>query len=181
MTPEDKDLVRGLRIGDPAALCRIYERYKDDLLTVACCLLGDRAAAEDVLHDVVVSMAARHAELRINDSLRGYLATSVANRARDRIRRRCRQPAGLTDADDLIATTPEPATELGDGEESLNLDRALARLPYEQREVISLHLHADLTFKEIALEQGVSINTVQSRYRYGLDKLRSLLSAEVKS
>jgi len=51
----------------------------------------------------------------------------------------------------------------------------MAELPVEQREVITLHLHAGLTFREIALQLGLSINTVQSRYRYGIEKLRTLL------
>ena len=59
------------------------------------------------------------------------------------------------------------------------LNGALAELPYEQREVIVLHLQGGMTFREIAREQGASINTAVSRYRYGLDKLRSLLNGEV--
>ena len=65
-----------------------------------------------------------------------------------------------------------------DCEEAASLYGALAELPYEQREVIVLHLHGELRFREIARYQGVSTNTVQSRYRYGLDKLRTLLKQE---
>ncbi len=54
---------------------------------------------------------------------------------------------------------------------------ALAELPYEQREVIVLHQHGALTFEEISRQLVLSINTVQSRYRYGLDKLRAQLNA----
>ena len=52
-------------------------------------------------------------------------------------------------------------------------------LPYEQREVIILHLKGEMKFKTIANLQDVSINTVQSRYRYGLEKLRSLFNEEI--
>ena len=55
----------------------------------------------------------------------------------------------------------------------------MARLPYEQKEVVMLHLHGGMMFKHIAKSQHVSINTVQSRYRYALDKLRSLLNGEM--
>ena len=55
---------------------------------------------------------------------------------------------------------------------------ALGQLPYEQREVFVLHAQADMTFKRIAELVGASINTVQSRYRYGMEKLRSLLNTE---
>ncbi len=55
----------------------------------------------------------------------------------------------------------------------------MALLPYEQREVLMLHLHSGMKFRQIAETQGVSTNTVQGRYRYGLDKLRSMLNGEV--
>jgi len=60
------------------------------------------------------------------------------------------------------------------------LAEALATLPYEQREVIVLHVKGGLTFHRIAGIQGASINTIQSRYRYGIEKLRSLLNGEVE-
>jgi len=61
------------------------------------------------------------------------------------------------------------------------LHRALEQLPYEQREVIALHLRGASTFKQIAQIQGVSINTAHSRYRYGIKKLKVMLNGEVGS
>ena len=58
---------------------------------------------------------------------------------------------------------------------------ALSELPFEQREVMLLHQYSGMSFKAIAVSQGVSINTIQSRYRYGLDKLRILLNGEVET
>jgi RNA polymerase sigma-70 factor, ECF subfamily len=55
----------------------------------------------------------------------------------------------------------------------------MADLPCEQQEILILRLHENLKFREIARLQGVSVKTVQSRYRYGLEKLRALLNAEV--
>ncbi len=63
-----------------------------------------------------------------------------------------------------------------DCEEAERLRQALSGLPYEQREVITLHLHGDLTFREIARQQEVSINTATSRYRYGIERLKSILT-----
>jgi RNA polymerase sigma-70 factor (ECF subfamily) len=56
----------------------------------------------------------------------------------------------------------------------------LAELPSEQREVIILRLKGEMKFKEIAKLQGVSVNTIQGRCRYGLNKLRSILDGEVE-
>ena len=61
------------------------------------------------------------------------------------------------------------------------IDMAMAQLSYAQREVILLRVQSDMTFKAIAHMQDVSINTVQSRYRYGLDRLRQLLNVEAKT
>jgi len=57
---------------------------------------------------------------------------------------------------------------------------ALAQLPCEQRQVIVLHVLGCLRFREIARQSDESINTIQSRYRYGLTKLQSLLNGEVE-
>jgi RNA polymerase sigma-70 factor (ECF subfamily) len=64
------------------------------------------------------------------------------------------------------------------GEEARDLNHAIAQLAYEQREVVMLHLRGGMKFREIAGLQGISINTAKSRYRYGLQKLRKLLSDE---
>jgi RNA polymerase sigma-70 factor (ECF subfamily) len=170
-----------MRHGDKDALRKVYQKYKDDLLTVAACLLVDMAAAEDVLQDVFVDFAGGIGQFRLRSNLKGYLATCVANRARDELRRRSRQQARHAEEADPPSPSPGPASQLSDIEEAQRLQRALTGLPDEQREVITLHLHGDLTFKEIAEHLEVSINTVQSRYRYGLQKLRSLLSAGVEA
>ncbi len=56
---------------------------------------------------------------------------------------------------------------------------ALGRLPGEQRQAVVLHVLGSLRFREIAQQTGESINTIQSRYRYGIRKLRSLLNGQV--
>ncbi|MHC4759215.1 MAG: sigma factor-like helix-turn-helix DNA-binding protein [Planctomycetota bacterium] len=56
----------------------------------------------------------------------------------------------------------------------------MAQLPYEQREAVILHLRAKMKFRQIAKLQNVSTSTVQGRYRYGLEKLRSILNGEVE-
>ena len=173
--PDDSDLLVRLRDGDGDALRQLYSLYKHDLLTVATCLLADAPAAEDVLHDVIVTLAASAGRLRIRGSLRSYLVACVANRARDEYRRRAVQEVPLEDIE-VPSAEAEPIRTAMDGEDAELLRQALLRLPYEQREVITLHLHGDLTFREIARQQEISINTATSRYRYGLDRLRTILT-----
>ena len=176
---EDRILVWKFNRGAKDALKRIYEKYKDDLLGLAVTLLTDRSAAEDVVHDVFVSFARSCGAFRLSGTLKGYLSTCVANEARDRNRLRSGRDAGLKAAEAVSSNSAGPAEYAMGSEESDKLHELLARLPYEQREVIVLHLHHGMRFREIASTLGVSINTVQSRYRYGLDKLRSIVNGEV--
>ena len=93
-------------------------------------------------------------------------------------RHRC---ASLEQAAPVACDAAGPETVAVFDEQSQRLARALSRLPYEQREVVLLHLYSGLTFRAIAKLEDQSINTVQGRYRYGLNRLRSLLDGEVES
>jgi RNA polymerase sigma-70 factor (ECF subfamily) len=178
---EDRLLIWKFNRGSAEAVRRIYEKYKDDLVTLAAALLRNVGAAEDAVHDVFVSFLDSAGNFRLTGSLRGYLATCVANNARNRIKAgQRRQDVGLDEAQPLASNIDAPDCQAISGEELRRLEWALGRLPYEQREVLLLRLHSGLKFRAIAESQGVSINTVQGRYRYGLDKLRSLLNSEAE-
>jgi RNA polymerase sigma factor (sigma-70 family) len=175
---EDKLLIWKFNRGNREALRSIYERYKDDLVTLAAALLTDVASAEDVVHDVFVGFIEPSRKFRLTGSLKGYLATCVANNARNKNKAgRIRQnsQAGVAT---LETNQPEAAAMFG--EELRRLSQALAQLPYEQREVLLLHSYSGMKFKTIAKQQKVSINTIQGRYRYAMDKLRSMLNGEVR-
>jgi len=69
--------------GHPDALRDIYEGHKHQLVTLAAALLLDKAEAEDVVHDVFVGFMRSGGRFRLTGSLKGFLATCVANRARN--------------------------------------------------------------------------------------------------
>ncbi|MHC4525182.1 MAG: RNA polymerase sigma factor [Planctomycetota bacterium] len=172
--PDEKKLIKQFNRGSKDALCQIYQQYKKDLYGFAISLLNDIHAAEDVVHDVFVSFAQKSGSYTLTGTLRSYLLASVANRARDLYRLKSRKDVALENA---VHGASMPQTEYSPEqyaivtEEYIVLQQTLLKIPYEQREVILLHLHHDMTFQEIASAQGVSINTIQSRYRYGLEKL----------
>jgi RNA polymerase sigma factor (sigma-70 family) len=178
--PDDRRLIQQLKRGDKEALRQIYQDYKDDLLTVATSLLHDACAAEDILHDVFVSFASGIGRLELRRSLRSYLMTSVVNRVRDRFRKKGSQAVGLGEIDAFSSENEGPEQRAVFGEQSRKLAKALALLPLEQREVIVLHLNGGMKFKEIGELQGISPSTVQGRYRYGVDKLRTILNGALR-
>lgn len=177
---EDKHLIQELKRGEKEALRRIYEKYKDELLTIATSLLHEAGAAEDVLHDVFVSFAGGVGGLELRRSLRQYLITSVVNRVRDRLRRKKHNAVELEQVGPISSDSGGPEEAVMLSEESKLLTDALAEIPFEQRETIILRLQGGMKFREIATAQGVPVSTVQGRYHYGLDKLRSIMNGEVK-
>jgi RNA polymerase sigma-70 factor (ECF subfamily) len=176
---EDKRLVKRLKRGDREALRQLYEKYKDCLLAIATSLLNDPVAAEDVLHDVFVSLAAGIGRFKFYGSLRSYLITCVINRVRDRFSRRKFEVIELERAGPISSNSRPPEQSVILSEESRLLIEALAAVPFEQREVLILRLHGQMRFREIAAAQRVPVSTAQGRYRYGLDKLRSLMDGEL--
>ena len=131
---EDKLLVLRCQRGSREALTRIYEKYKADLLLLALGLLNDKAAAEDVVHDVFLSFVRNLDQFRLTGSLKGYLLTCAANHARNwnkAERVRGRVAVSVPDADPAITRPfgPDDAPQSADGPlETLVCDEQLELL-----------------------------------------------------
>lgn len=175
---EDRLLVIKCKRGSKDALRRIYEKHKDYLLILAVGLVNNSSVAEDVVHDVFTGFVQNIQKFRLTGTLKGYLGTCVANRARN-INKAKRHtgiesnPVELEESD-----LNEPVNTIICNDQLQQVNNAMALLPYDQREVILLHFHADMTFQAIAKQQGISVNTIKSRYKYGIDKLRIILDGE---
>ena len=177
---EDKILAWRFTKGSRTALRRIYEKYYDYLLTVATALLHDVDAAEDVVHDTFVKLSESAHLVNPRRSLKWYLVACVSNRARDVLRGRRRKTVSLDESLSLSSGSRGPVSAAVCNEEMRILSGALRQLPYEQREVVVLRTRGRMTFKAIAEMRQVSVRTVHSRYRYGLEKLKTLLNGQVK-
>ncbi len=178
---QEKLLMMRFNRGDHGALRNIYALYKDDLVSLASALLHDKTSAEDAVHDVFAELISKQATLKITQNLRQYLLTAVVNSARRQYHLHIKRPQTSLDAENApdIETQSPPESPVMFDEQQRHLENALSALPHEQREVILLRHFSGFRFKKIAQMQNVSINTVQGRYRYGLDKLRSLLNGEL--
>jgi RNA polymerase sigma-70 factor (ECF subfamily) len=178
---EDKVLIWKFKCGSSDALCSIYQKYKKDLLKLAAILLNDVSDAEDIVHDVFVSFAQSAEKLKLRGNLKSYLLTCTANRARNWNRsKQQRQTAGLDKAETIVSHSKRPEELIISSEELRRWSDVMGQLPYEQREVVILHLRAGMKFRQIARLQDISVNTIKGRYRYGLDKLRSILNGEME-
>ena len=175
---QDEELLRQMAQGDKQALRLIYEKYKEDLFTVAMSLLRNVDMAEDCVSDVFVRFAGALNNLKINSNLKGYLVSSAVNRAKDILRKNGACKDFVFEAIEGCEVFVEPTVEIGEIEERRQIFAALKKLPYDQQEVFVMHVQADLTFREIAKVKKVSIKTIQSRYRYAIEKLRAILERQ---
>lgn len=159
---------------DEQAVADAYDRFAATLMAAAWGLLGSRADAEDAVHDVFVSLVRSHKRLDDVRDLRAYLFAALRREAW----RRWRQPRPVRDVAETDAATyaGAPGGPFGDDtDDGGRLQRALAALPPEQREVVALHVDGGLTLAETAEVLGISASTAASRYRYALEKLRDRL------
>lgn len=151
-----------------------YDRHAPALYRYALMILADPGAAEDAVQQAFTKLLGQGQRAVPLDCVEAYLRTAVRNESYSLLRRRRREPRPTEELVLVEAVDPHRRDEM----ERLALERALRALPPEQREVVHLKAFEGRTFQEIATATTQSINTVASRYRYALEKMRTELGAE---
>jgi RNA polymerase sigma-70 factor (ECF subfamily) len=171
--PADNVLRAALAGNDPVAGVKLlWDRYAKDLLAYLKAMLCSLHDAEDVLQTVFVRIVRKRHRLAKARHLDAYVFRIARNEAYGLISRRKRKRATEPAKESWLLAT-DNSREVNDWAEQLQV--ALARLPQQQREVIVMKIYRQKTFLEISRLLGLSQNTVASRYRYGMEKLRILL------
>jgi RNA polymerase sigma-70 factor (ECF subfamily) len=168
----DNMLRAALARNDPAVVELMWDRYAGDLFAYLQAVLCSRHDAEDVLQTVFVRIVQKRHRLAGARRLDAYVFRIARNEASRLIGRRKRDRT-VEAVNESWLIVPEEKPELNDLAEELQA--ALARLPQPQREVIVMKIYRQKTFLDISGLLGLSANTVASRYRYGMEKLRTLL------
>jgi RNA polymerase sigma-70 factor (ECF subfamily) len=147
---------------------RLYDELGAKLYRYAVMLLADAAAAEDAIQHVFAALLRNTSRI---DNEAHYLRRAVRNECYSMLRGRVRRAEEPT-----RPMLEAVAAGVIDHAERLALERAIQQLPPEQREVVHLHVFEGRTFQEVANTCGESINTIASRYRYALARLRDTLA-----
>jgi RNA polymerase sigma-70 factor (ECF subfamily) len=167
-------LPASLAAGDERAFAALYDRFGQRLFRTALAVLGRREDAEDTVQEVFAAVWQARQGLTGSQDLTAYMFTALRRAAARYAARRARGPTlSETAIDEAVSPSASPddcSATYGE-----RLERALAALPAEQREVIALKIDGQLTFAQIAGVLGLSANTAASRYRYALEKLRASL------
>lgn len=156
------------------ALEWLWDDYADDLFAFLCGFLGSRPDAEDCLQQVFMKLVQKRDRLCQAHNLKAYLFQMTRNQARTLLKRQRNRVKRDQGTKWLVAEDAEGDLDLRD-----QMVWALNRLPEKQRTVLVLKLYRERTFQEISHMLGLSQNTVASRYRYGLAKLRTLLKDRI--
>ncbi|RQR75664.1 MULTISPECIES: sigma-70 family RNA polymerase sigma factor [unclassified Burkholderia] len=154
--------------------------YESDLLVwlphltrYARALTGDRAWADDLVQDTLERALNRPP--REGGNLRAWLLTLLRHRFIDQLR--ARREIAVDDATAPWQTMAAPNDEIG-GLLLRDVQRALYRLPVEQREVLLLVALEELSYRDAAQVLGVPVGTVMSRLSRAREQMRALLSGE---
>jgi RNA polymerase sigma-70 factor (ECF subfamily) len=168
----DRQQFADLAADRPKALGAVYDRHAPALFRHALALTRHRADAEDLVQAVFVKLATTTAELLGVRAPASYLHRMLHTTWLDEHRRKAAgerivgskavepdvAPAGLADSIDII--------------------RALGRLPAEQSEVVVLHAIEGFSFREVGRLTGVSLFTAAARYRLAIGRLRKALGPD---
>jgi len=178
--PGDEALMQAWAAGDPAAFERLYGRHRTRLYRYFLRQLRDPALADDCFQDTWQKVIAARRQWRPDASFAAWLYRIAHNRLGDHWRAARVRPQAPDDAEARLARLPghdTPERMLGEFEQRRQLQLALEALPAEQREVVLLRLEQELTLEQIGEITGVGRETVKSRLRYAMDKLRAHLPA----
>jgi RNA polymerase sigma-70 factor (ECF subfamily) len=176
MTVSDEELLKTYLSGDESGFSGLVNRYRGLLFTVILRMVRDHGEAEDIFQETFYRVL-RHADrFDFDRKFSTWVYSIAANLCRDRLRRRKSTPveggievSGFSGSDD-----PERDSWRGEVREAV--ERALTRLPDEQREVFVLREYGEMSFKEIAEATKSNLNTVLGRMRLAVKKLRAELA-----
>lgn len=175
----DAGLLRRYRRGEVEAFDQLYQRHRVGLYRFLCGLSGDSSLADEIFQETWLSLIRSQVEQRDTVQFKTFLYQIGRNRLIDHWRRQGRHQGREDVYDEALHaeadTAPGPDQQWAEGRQRQRLQAALQALPEAQREVFLLRAEADLDLQEIAQLTRSPAETVKSRLRYAIQKLRQLL------
>ena len=198
---EERHWIHAIQKGDKKYLQDIAEKYYDDIYRFCAFQTGSREEAYDLTQETFLRFI-RYVEGYRDRNLKGYLLTIAMNVCRNYLKEKGRESKRSffgsrsmneelgregelqSAAEDLCEWKQElseqscPERQVIEADVHHRLMQALAQLPEIQREAILLHYLYELKYREIGTMTGVSVSTVKSRVKQGVEKLQNLLRRE---
>jgi RNA polymerase sigma-70 factor (family 1) len=179
LSPLSEDLILISAIGkkDKKVFEAFYKKYYKQLFSTAYQYVGQSEAAEEIVHDLFITIWNKADQLNIQYSMKSYLFRAIVNSSLNFIRKE-KMNAQKQLAWRASHEEQEPITEdeeAAENEETLlkSLEEALVLLPDKCKQVMYLSRFGKLKQQEIADQMGISLKTVKNHLTYGFQKLRN--------
>lgn len=174
----DRELMTRYAGGDARAFETLYARHKSPLYRFLRQRCFDPQTADDIFQEVWTKVIRARTQYEPTAKFSTWLYQVARNVYVDHVRHVKRRVQLVTDSDDALSLVPSSTTtaDVVHGDQIQRaIDKAVAGLPEEQREAFLLHQFAGLTLPQIAEVTDVGRETVKSRLRYAVAKLRNAL------
>ena len=185
MKEEEEKFWEKISRGDASALAELYDTIGTKLFSLSYQILNNRWDAEEVVQDAFTALWKKPQAFNPQKGkLTSWLMALVRNRSVDRYRSRKRRK-DTTSIEVSLEVQPvdesiDIATSASQTDENQLLGNASEKLPPKQLTVLKLSYFKGLTHPEIAQELGISLGTVKSRIRLGVDKLKQSLPKSLR-
>ncbi len=171
----DEQLMQSYAKDDTQAFDTLYNRHRGSLYRYLKRQLNDSATANDLYQGVWEKVIRARRSYRHTTPFSAWLFTIAHNHLVDHYRRK--QPGYDATSNGLADDRPGPVQDAMSGEQDQQLLDAIAKLPLEQKNTLLLKLETGLKMEEIAKLTGVNRETVKSRLRYAVNKLKGSVKA----
>lgn len=174
---DDSALMLRYKDGDTSAFETLYRRHNDALYRYLLRLCRNQHTAEDLYQETWSKIIRSRDRYRPTAKFTTFLYRVAHNCFIDNIRRNKRHNVeSVSDPDAIASPGEEPAVIVDKGKARERLEAALLLLPNEQRDVFLLHEEAGLNLDAIAFVTGAPRETIKSRLRYAVKKLKAAMS-----
>jgi len=180
----DKELIRQYLDGDHNSLEQLIEKHQNRVFAYILMVVKDKDLAEDIFQDTFIKVVntLRSGSYKEEGKFLQWVMRIAHNLIIDHFRKEKRIPVMENNFDDFdifdTLSLKDPSAEERMVNEQIKKDvrNLIEYLPAEQKQVLKMRHYADMSFKDIAEQTGVSINTALGRMRYALINLRKLIS-----
>ena len=162
-----KESFARMQNGDSEAFACVYQELKQPVYTICYRITQSRETAEDITHDVFVKLFRSPPDTSVKN-IRAWIFQMARNLSIDTLRKNARmaEQDGHCSADDAYDHMHL----------RMDLEAALRKLPCDEREILTLHLNADLHFREISDIMGLSLPATYRKYRKALKTVQKELN-----
>lgn len=181
----DSMLIKAYMAGDESAISTLFSQYKSRIYNYILLVVKNGVIADDIFQElyIKVSQSLKKGKYTDNGKFLSWVLRIAHNQIIDHYRL-IKQRKSVSIEDHKIATeSDQMAIEMSIEDRMISqqvktdIRRLVDDLPMEQREVVIMRHYLDMSFKEIASNTGVSINTALGRMRYALINLRKMIIA----